>query len=561
MSAAPRQQGRGRVLFAVIAPFHAFFRLEVAGGMVMIASAVVALVWANSPLRSLYDAVFHASVEMKIAGRGISWSVHHFTNDALMTLFFVVAGLEIKRELTLGELSTWRRAVLPLVAAAGGMLVPAGIYLLFNPDGPGHAGWGVPMATDIAFALGCLSLVRKRVPTSVFVFLTALAIFDDLGAILVIALFYGGQIDVRYLALAALLTGALLWLARQRVQSLVPYAVLGVLLWAAVLGSGIHATVAGVVLGLCMPTTPSRPPREVLDDLDVALTSMRQDCDRRGAVPDGAVAAIERHLESVQSPLSRALHGLHAPVAFVIVPLFALANAGVVIDASVAGASPVALGAFFGLVAGKPIGVFGTTWLATRFGLAPRPTGSTTWQLFGASVMAGIGFTMSLFVGGLALGTHRALEDQAKLGVLAASVAAARLGMVVLRARSTAQPGDDSGETDVVLDVPRFAPGYAVLPCAVGPKLLGQSLAALDIRKRFEVSVIGRWPAGAEGGVRKLQPVTADEPLRAGETLLVAGAEAALAEFERFALPPLPSSAPPAGQDAEPRANAGSPGS
>jgi Na+:H+ antiporter, NhaA family len=545
MSGGRQHPKRGRVLFAITAPFQAFFRLEAAGGLVMIASAVVAMIWANSPLRALYDAVFHASVELKIAGKGISWSVHHFTNDALMTLFFVVAGLEIKRELTLGELSTWRRALLPLVAAAGGMLVPAGIYLLFNPSGPGHAGWGIPMATDIAFALGCLTLVRSRVPSSVFVFLTALAIFDDLGAILVIALFYGGQVDVRYLLLAAALTGGLLWLGRQRVQSVLPYALLGLLLWGAVLGSGIHATVAGVIIGLCMPTAPGRPPREVLDDLDVAITSMRQDCDRRGAVPEGAIAAIERHLESVQSPLSRALHGLHGMVAFVIVPLFALANAGVVVDSRSASAAPVALGAFFGLVVGKPIGVFGTTWLAMRFGLAPRPTGSTSWQLLGASIMAGIGFTMSLFVGNLALGTHRVLEDQAKLGVLAASVVAAVLGMVLLRLRSAPQAGDDRGETEVVLDVPRFAPGYAVLPCPVGPALRGQSLAELDIRKRFEVSIIGRWPAGADIGVRKLEPLTAGEPLREGDTLLVAGAEPALAAFERFAVPTSPSGTAP----------------
>ena len=232
-------------------------------------------------------------------------------------------------------------------------------------------------------------------------------------------------------------------------------------------------------------------------------------------------------------------------VAFVIVPLFALANAGVVVDSRSASATPVAMGAFFGLVVGKPVGVFGTTWLATRFGLAPRPTGSTSWQLLGASVMAGIGFTMSLFVGNLALGTNRMLEDQAKLGVLAASVVAAVLGMLLLRLRSARQTGDDSGETEVVLDVPRFAPGYAVLPCPVGAALRGQSLAELDIRKRFEVSVIGRWPAGADIGVRKLEPVAAGDPLREGDTLLVAGAEPALAAFERFAAPVAPGSAAP----------------
>jgi NhaA family Na+:H+ antiporter len=425
--------GKGRILLAVVAPFQAFFRLEAAGGLVMMGSAALALIWANSPLGSIYEAIFRASIQVKVAERGIDWTVHHFTNDALMTLFFVVAGLEIKRELAHGELRSWGRASLPLVAAAGGMIVPALVYLGFNRSGPARAGWAVPMATDIAFALGCLSLVKRRVPPSVFVFLTALAIFDDLGAIIVIALFYGGVIQPQMLLVSLLLAGLLLLFGRLRVQAILPYAAVGVLLWVAVLASGLHPTVAGVVIGLTLPATSRRAPREVLDDLDVAIATLRRDGDERGGAPEGAIAALERHLESVQSPLDRLMHGLHGAVAFGIVPLFALANAGVALRGTSILGSSVTLGALLGLAIGKPVGVLGATWIATRLGLSPLPTGANWLQLFAVSLMAGVGFTMSLLVGNLGLGHVRGLEDEAKLGVLAASIISALLGLLVLR--------------------------------------------------------------------------------------------------------------------------------
>ena len=509
--------------------------MEAAGGLAMIGSAALALLWANSPLRHVYDAIFHATIEIRLASQGIHWTVHHFTNDALMTLFFVVAGLEIKRQLALGELRTWGRAALPLIAAVGGMVVPALIYLLFNRSGPQRAGWGVPMATDIAFALGCLSLVRRRVPSSVFVFLTALAIFDDLGAILVIAFFYGGSVDPRFLGIAIGLSALLVALGRARVQSIWPYAIVGFLLWVAVLRSGVHATLAGVIIGLAMPTGVRRKAGDVLDDLDMAVTSLRRDHERRGDAPEGAIAAIERHLESVQSPLDRTMHGLHGIVAFGVVPLFALANAGVSLGGAAAIGGSVTLGAFAGLVVGKPVGVFGATWLATRLGLAPPPTNATRTQLFAASLMAGIGFTMSLFVGNLGLGSVRALEDQAKLGVLAASVAAALLGILLLRVRSPLAPAAAGEDEPVVLDVPRFARGYAVRPCGVSGPLLGRTLAEIDARRRFGVSVIGVWRGDQHGGARKLEPLDADQPMRDGDVLLVAGSEEAVDGFLRFA--------------------------
>jgi NhaA family Na+:H+ antiporter len=421
-----------KVFFAIVAPFQAFFRLEAAGGLVLMAAAAIALAWANSPFAASYEAIFHTKIEMKLAGYGIDWTVHHFTNDALMTLFFAVAGLEIKRELTRGELRSWGQATLPLLAALGGMVVPAGIYLALNPGGPERAGWAVPMATDIAFALGCLSLVKSRVPPSLFVFLTALAIFDDLGAIAVIALFYGGGVNVVALAVALSLTAALVGVGRAGVQQIWPYLVLGVLLWAALLGAGVHPTLAGVAMGLAMPSATKRAPRDVLDDLDNAIGTLREDCDRRGALPEGTIAAIERHIESVQAPLDRAMHGLHVMVAFGIVPLFALANAGVELGGAAGFDSSVAMGALLGLVLGKPLGVGLVTLLAVRAGIARRPFGASTQQILGVSCLAGIGFTMSLLVGSLAFERMRVLEDASKLGVLSASLAAALLGLGLL---------------------------------------------------------------------------------------------------------------------------------
>ena len=508
-------------------------------------SAALALLWANSPLSGLYEAIFHSSIELKVAGRGIDWTVHHFTNDALMTLFFAVAGLELKRELAHGELRTWNRVVLPLVAALGGMLVPAALYLAFTPRGPGRAGWGVPMATDLAFALGCLLLVKKRVPSSLFVFLTALAIFDDLGAIAVIALFYGQALDPRFVALSGGLAGVLVLLGRSRVPQIWPYALLGALLWLTLLYSGIHATLAGVVVGLSLPTTPSRTPRDVLDDLDIAVTSLRRESDRRGAAPEGTLAAIERHIESVQSLVDRAMHSLHGAVAYAIVPLFALANAGIALSPGANHGSRVALGAAVGLAAGKPLGVTGATFLAVKLGLAPRPTGASWMQIFALSCLAGVGFTMSLLVGSLAFSGSRLLEDQAKVGVLAASCCSALLGLGLLRLTSPKQPEQrEQEDVPVVLDVPRFAHGYCVRSVGVGARLAGRTLAELDVRRRFGVTVIGRWRGSGPPGVRKLEPFGADEVLASSDVLLVAGADDAVEGFahaeEGSSVPPPP---------------------
>jgi NhaA family Na+:H+ antiporter len=384
------------------------------------------------------------------------------------------------------------------------------------------------MATDIAFALGCLSLVKGRVPTSVFVFLTALAIFDDLGAIAVIAFFYGGAIDADLLVVALCLTGVLVGLGRARVQAMWPYVVVGLLLWVTTLNSGIHATIAGVVVGLALPTVPRHAPREVLDELDVAITSLRRDCDSNRVAAGSAITAIERHVESVYSPLDRATHALHGVVAFGIVPLFALANAGVALRATDSLASQVTLGAFLGLVVGKPVGVLGATWLATRVHVAERPTGATFTQLLGASLMAGIGFTMSLLVGNLGLGATRGLEDEAKIGVLAASFLSALLGLLVFLKSPALPKAERERERPLVLDVPRFARGYGVAPCEVAGPLLGNTLAEVDLRRRFGVTVIGFWHGGEPSATRKLEPISPEHVMQAGDVLLVAGADEAV---------------------------------
>jgi NhaA family Na+:H+ antiporter len=422
------------VLFALVAPLQAFFRLEAAGGILLCAAAALGVALANSPWAERYHHALQLPIELRVGAVAVAWPLHHWINDALMTLFFLVAGMEIKRELTQGELRTFRRAVLPLLAALGGMLAPALIYFTITRGTPAVRGWGIPTATDIAFALGALTFVRGRVPSSLFVFLTALAIFDDLGAILIIALFYGEDVRLGALLAALAITGVLVGLGRLRVQRVSVYAIAGFALWVALLRSGVHATLAGVILGLAMPSRTLRPVHDTLDDLDAAIDILRRESDKN--VQSGALAAIERHLESVQAPLDRVIHGVHPLVAYGVVPLFALANAGVTLDAAAArvALSPASVGSFLGLVVGKPIGVFTATWLAVRLGVSPRPTGATWAQVLGVAVLAGIGFTMSLFVDLLAFGEASPAADAARIGVFAGSLTSALLGLVILRA-------------------------------------------------------------------------------------------------------------------------------
>ncbi|MCZ8184042.1 MAG: Na+/H+ antiporter NhaA [Beijerinckiaceae bacterium] len=370
-----------------------FLKSEAAGGIILMGVALLAIVIANSPLAPVYFTTL---------GRYIGGlSVLHWINDALMAVFFLLVGLEIKREFLVGQLSTWPRRALPGLAALGGMVVPGLIYVAFNAHSPETLrGWAIPAATDIAFALGVLSLLGSRVPISLKVFLTALAILDDLGAVIIIALFYTAKLNLLALLGALGVLAALVALNRSGHRKLPAYLLLGGLLWAFVLKSGVHATLAGVILALTIPLTP----------------------------PPGAVDAEE-------APLNRLEHALHPWVAFLIIPVFGFANAGV----SLAGVGPsallasVPLGIMLGLFAGKQIGVFGFAWIAIRTGLADLPARATWLQLYGVSLLCGIGFTMSLFIGLLAFPGSPGLQDQTKIGVLAGSLLAGTIGWLVLR--------------------------------------------------------------------------------------------------------------------------------
>lgn len=430
---------RIRPLLVPLAAFRRFARLEAAGGMLLLGCAILALVWANSPWAPRYFGIWQAYLRIGFEGFGIEESLLHWINDGLMAVFFFVVGLEIKRELLAGELATPRQAALPMAAAVGGMLVPAGIYMALNAGGEAAAGWGIPMATDIAFALGVLMALGDRVPTSLKVFLTALAIVDDLGAILVIALFYSGDLAWGWLAFGGVSLLGLIALNGGGVRHAVPYGALGVLLWVAFLHSGIHATVAGVLAAATIPATARIDGLEFLNRGRAYLADFGRATDEPNLRlmshgQQDALHALEETIEEVSTPLQKLEHSLHPWVTFFILPVFALANAGVAIEGSVAAmvTEPIGLGIVLGLVVGKQVGVTLFAWLAVRFGLADLP-GDVRWiQIYAVAWLAGIGFTMSLFIAGLAFGEGSALLAGAKLSILIASVAAGIVGWLLL---------------------------------------------------------------------------------------------------------------------------------
>ena len=406
-----------------LAPFQQFVGSESGGGLVLILAALVALVWANSPLSHDYEALKHLSAGISVGGFVLKMSLLHWVNDGLMSIFFLLVGLEIKREVLAGELKNPRAAALPLLAAGGGMLIPALIYVWAGGGGAAARGFGVPMATDIAFALGVMALLGKRIPTSLKVFLTALAIIDDLGTVLVIAVFYRQEFS-----LVALLTALAFWLlalgyGRIGGRNLLIYILLGLLIWYFTLISGVHATVAGILLAFAMPMGRKASMREVAEQLSGWIT--------RGRFEEEEVRAedVESLALLAQSPMHRLEHLLEPWMAYAVLPLFALFNAGVAV--SYGGLSMVTLGVFLGLLLGKPLGILLSAWLAVRLGLAELPAGVGWSGLAGAGVLGGIGFTMSIFVAGLAFSDPATL-DQAKLGVLAASVIAGGAGFVLL---------------------------------------------------------------------------------------------------------------------------------
>jgi NhaA family Na+:H+ antiporter len=407
--------------------------MEAAGGILLLACAVAALVWANVDWPS-YRGVFEYSLGLA-AGDSVSrFSVRALINDGLMAIFFFVVGMEIKRELVTGELNTAGKASLPAVAAIGGMLVPSAIFLAFNWGGEGSAGWGIPMATDIAFCVGILTLLKGRVPHALVVFVTALAIFDDIGGILVIAFFYGHGLSVPWLIAAGVCVLVLFVLNRAYTVNGLAYGVVGAALWYALHHGGIHATIAGVILGLMIPARPQRPARGVLRELSEHVSELNQK-PRHETLEGAEILAIEEKLEDLQAPVHRFIHLLHPFVAFLIMPVFALANSGVFLrDAGFATVlAPVALGTAAGLFVGKQLGIFGLTLLAIRLGLAPMPGGASQAKLYGVSVIAGIGFTVALFIASLAYPNAPLLLDEAKVGILLGSLAAGICGFLILR--------------------------------------------------------------------------------------------------------------------------------
>ena len=422
-----------------IGPFLQFFRWEAAGGVVLLACAVIAMVWANSPWADSYFALSKTYI-------GVSWGEHtfrlslsHWIADGLMAIFFFVVGLEIKRELVIGQLSSFKQAVLPVSAAIGGMVVPAILFAVVNIGGPGANGWGVPMATDIAFALGILALLGDRVPVKLKVFLTALAIVDDLGAVLVIALFYTSQISFMALGVGVALLAAIALAGRLGIRRTSVYLILAVAVWAAILTSGIHATIAGVLLALVVPVKARVEPKEFLnrtkkrlaelEEAGLTRDSMVGDKDQLHALDDMYLA-----VEDMRPPGISLEHHLHPIQAFLILPLFALFMAGIPLGGEALAGFPssVSLGIIVGLVLGKPIGVILFFFMAIKLGLGERPEGTSVGMVLGTGMLAGIGFTMSIFISNLAY-ADEALIAEAKLGVLVASVIAGVLGFVILK--------------------------------------------------------------------------------------------------------------------------------
>jgi NhaA family Na+:H+ antiporter len=419
--------------------FQRFFHSEASGSVLLLLFTAVALLWANSPWADLYERMLHLGLGVTLGGWSFSMSAEHWVNDGLMALFFFVVGLEIKRELSVGQLSTFRSALLPVAAALGGMVVPALIYAALNASGPGARGWGVPMATDIAFALGVLALVGPRVPVGLKVFLTALAIADDLGAVLVIAVFYTAKVNLLALGAVAVLLALLYLATRLSVRRYGIYFLLAAGVWVAMLASGVHATVAGILVALTVPVRAGMEPgtflaalRGRLDRLErgrVTRESMVQDAQQMETIEEIGIATLDFLPNGFA--MERYLHPI---TAYVVLPLFALFNAGVRLDGRLQEAllQPVSVGIVLGLFFGKQVGITATSYLAVKTGRAELPSGVTLAQLYGASILGGIGFTMSIFVAGLAF-PDGGLLPSAKLGILAASAVSGVVGFVVLK--------------------------------------------------------------------------------------------------------------------------------
>ena len=440
---ADRTATKTELIDRLATPIRTFAAHKLAGAGLLVAATIIALIWANSPFSESYRELFNMTLSVGLGGFDVTKPLVLWINDGLMGVFFFVVGLEIKREFLAGELSTPRQAALPIAAAIGGMVVPALIYIGLNYGGPGISGWAIPMATDIAFCLGMLALLGDRVPASLKVFLTALAIVDDIGAILVIALFYTAEISTTSLALGAIILTVSAVSNKIGVRNSVFYFILGTLTWLAFLKSGVHATLAAVLMAFTIPAKTRIVPDVFLARVNRLLEEFRSvtpapvpgnvdpflTYDQQHSIDD-----LNEAIREVLPPVQKLEHALVPLVTFIVLPIFALANAGVAIDPEVLGelGSPVALGIILGLFVGKQVGVFGCAWIAVKAGIAHLPADLKMIHVYGAAILSGIGFTMSLFIGGLAFDDPM-INELSKRSILIASLAAAIYGYIILR--------------------------------------------------------------------------------------------------------------------------------
>ena len=418
-------------------PFQEFFKTEASSGILLLAVTVLALILANSPLAYSYFSFFEAHLTLEFPGLTIDKPLLLWINDGLMAVFFLLIGLEIKRELKYGELSDFRSALMPLVAAAGGAIVPGLIFYFFNAGTEFSDGWAIAIATDIAFAIGILTLLGSRVPVWAKVFLTAVAIVDDLIAIMVIAIFYTSGIKMTALIVAAVCVVVLLIMNRLDVRRLGLYMLVGIILWVAVLKSGVHATLAGVILGLCIPATRRRSLDSILEQAESAVFLFKRALkDEQDEDRETALNYMDDVVTESESPLHRLEHNLHSWVAFGVIPIFAFANAGVTINADLiteAFSSTLTWGIILGLFAGKQIGIFFSAYLMEKLGFSTLPGKKGTLKMvYGLACLSGVGFTMSLFIAGLSFDSATYLE-YSKIGIIVGSLLSGLLGHGLIR--------------------------------------------------------------------------------------------------------------------------------
>ncbi|MFX0152250.1 MAG: Na+/H+ antiporter NhaA [Candidatus Hodarchaeota archaeon] len=421
----------------IIRPFKVFLKTEQLSGLILIFCTLFALIVTNFLLFEDYNSFWATEMTIKFGDIGLSKKVALWINDGLMAIFFFVIGLEIKREIIIGELNSLRKASLPIIAALGGMIFPAAIYILFNLNSPESiSGWGIPMATDIAFTLGILALMGKRAPFPLKVFITGLAIIDDIGAVLVIALFYSSNINWSILAVAFVIFLLLLLFNKLDIHNPLFYLLFGILFWFVILQSGIHATVAGVLLAFTVPARNKINADSFILESQLIIEEFQKSGKCGSGVllnqkQQNAIKALETACQNVEAPLQRFERILHYWVAFLIIPIFILANAGVLLEDIPLSIHPIELGIFFGLVVGKPVGISIATWFAVKSGITSLPSGLTWTHIIGVSMLAGIGFTMALFIGNLAI-SDTTLLSMLKFSILIASFVAAILGVAIL---------------------------------------------------------------------------------------------------------------------------------